>query len=111
MTLLSPLGYEVQGSLLPSEGSTPLRGIFLTEGPARTTPFRLDRVDTAKARLTAMVAVESASVVVIDPSYPRRRPNAVDPDMAPHPAANLALRPPPSHCREPRRSGVLILAP
>ena len=87
LTTFSPLGYEVQGSLLPGEGSTPVRGIFLSEGAVRTTPFRLDRVDTARARLTAMIPVEGAVLVVVDPAYPRRRANAVDPDKAPHPAA------------------------
>jgi hypothetical protein len=88
LTTFSPLGHEIQGSLLPGEGSTPVRGVFLSEGAVRTTPFRLDRVDTARARLTAMVPVEGAVVVVIDPTFPQRRPGAVDPDKAPHPAAS-----------------------
>jgi hypothetical protein len=85
-TTLSTLGYEITGSLLPSEGSTEVRGVWLSEGAVRTAPFRLDRVDTRRARLTAATAVEAARIVVLDPTYPARRPGAVDPDKAPHPA-------------------------
>jgi hypothetical protein len=85
-TTFSTLGYEITGALLPGEGATPVRGVFLREGALRTTPFRLDRVDTARARLTACVDVETARVVVIDPSFPARRADALDPDQVPHPA-------------------------
>jgi len=85
-TTLSPLGNEVKGSLLPSEGSRPVRGIFLEDGAARSTPFRLERVDTEKARITAATRVETARIVVIDPTYPAARPDAVDPVTGPHPA-------------------------
>ncbi len=87
LTTFSTLGYEVQGSLLPAEGSTPVRGIHLSEGAIRTSPFRLDRVDTGKARLTATVAVETARIVMIDPTFPGKRPGAVDVATCPHPAS------------------------
>jgi hypothetical protein len=86
-TTFSTLGAEVVGALLPSEGSRPVRGIYLEEGAFRTTPFRLDRVDTRKARLTAVTQVETAKIVVIDLTCPSPRPDAVDPATAPHPAS------------------------
>ncbi|MEO7329997.1 MAG: hypothetical protein ABI193_15590, partial [Minicystis sp.] len=87
LTTFSTLGYEIQGSLLPAEGSTAVRGIHLSEGAIRTSPFRLDRVDTGKARLTATVAVETVHIVTIDPSFPGKRPGAVDVATCPHPAS------------------------
>jgi hypothetical protein len=86
-TTFSTLGAEVKGALLPSEGSRPVRGIYLEEGAFRTTPFRLDRIDATKARLTAVTRVETAKIVVIDPTCPSPRPGAVDPVTAPHPAS------------------------
>ena len=86
LTTFSTLGYEVRGSLLPSEGSIPVRGIHLAEGAVRSSPFRLDRVDTRVARLTATADVEVARVVVLDPTFPVARAGAVDPARAPHPA-------------------------
>lgn len=86
-TTFSTLGYEVEGSLLPSEGATPVRGIFLREGAIRSTPFKLDRVDATRARLTASADVDAARVVVLDPTFPSVRKGAVDPDQAPHPAS------------------------
>jgi hypothetical protein len=85
-TTLSTLGIEVTGSLLPSEGSRPVRGLHLEEGGMRTTPFRLERVDARRARITAVAAAESARIVVIDPRAASPRPDAVDPATAPHPA-------------------------
>ncbi|MFT3765546.1 MAG: hypothetical protein QM820_08535 [Minicystis sp.] len=85
-TTFSTLGYEITGALLPGEGATPVRGVYLREGALRTTPFRLERVDASRARIIASVEVESASIVVIDPTYPARRSDAVDPDTATHPA-------------------------
>jgi hypothetical protein len=55
-TVFSPLGAEVTGSLPPSGGSHPVRGIYLDEGAYRTTPFRLERVDADRARITAVAA-------------------------------------------------------
>ncbi|APR87648.1 type II protein secretion system protein [Minicystis rosea] len=85
-TTFSTLGYEITGALIPGEGAMPVRGVYLQEGALRPTPFRLERVDASRARLTASVEVDSACVVVIDPTFPARRADAVDPDMAPHPA-------------------------
>jgi hypothetical protein len=87
-TTFSTLGYEITGALLPGEGATPVRGLWLREGAVRATPFRLDRVDAARARLTASTDVEAAMVLVIDPTFPARREGAVDPDTAPHPATS-----------------------
>lgn len=86
-TTFSMLGAEVKGALLPSEGSRPVRGIYLEEGAFRTTPFRLERIDATRARLTAATRVEMAKIVVIDPTRPAPRPGAVDPVTAPHPAS------------------------
>ena len=85
-TLFSPLGAEVTGSLLPSEGSQPVRGIHLEEGAFRTSPFRLESVAVDRARLTAATAVETVRIVIVDPTKPLRRAGAVDPATAPHPS-------------------------
>ncbi|MBI4858863.1 MAG: hypothetical protein HY815_01110 [Candidatus Riflebacteria bacterium] len=69
-TTFSTLGTEVFGSLLPSEGAHPVRGIYLEEAGQRASPFRLERIDTRTARLIAGVAVESVRVVVIDATCP-----------------------------------------
>lgn len=90
-TTLSTLGAEVTGSLLPSEGASPVRGLYLERGAVRSTPFRLDRVDARKARLTAVAAVETARIVVIDPTCPSRRAGAVDVSTAVHPAGDDEL--------------------
>ncbi|MCC6552656.1 MAG: hypothetical protein IT372_06480 [Polyangiaceae bacterium] len=85
-TTLSTLGTEVTASLLPGEDSRAVRGLYLEEGGMRTTPFRLERVDARRARLTTVAPVEAARVVLIDPSIPSARAGAVDPSAAPHPA-------------------------
>lgn len=85
-TVFSPLGAEVTGSLLPSEGSQPVRGIHLEEGAFRTSPFRLESVAVDRARLTAATAVETVRIVIVDPTRPLRRPGAIDPATAPHPS-------------------------
>lgn len=85
-TVFSTLGDEVDGSLLPSPGSRPVRGLFLDDGRRRTTPFRLERVDTRRVRLTASVAAGPIAVAVVDPSFPIPRPGALDPTRARHPA-------------------------
>jgi hypothetical protein len=65
-TLFSTMGNEVRGSLLPGTGSRPVRGLFLTEGAAQETPFRLERVDTDRVRLIASVAAGPVSVLAVD---------------------------------------------
>ncbi|MFS8070564.1 MAG: TPR end-of-group domain-containing protein, partial [Byssovorax sp.] len=85
-TVFSPLGAEVTGSLLPSEGSQPVRGIHLEEGAFRTSPFRLESVAVDRARLTAVTAVETVRIVIVDPTRPRSRPGALDPATARHPS-------------------------
>ncbi len=84
-TVFSTLGAEVLGSLLPSPGSHPVRGIHLEEGATRTSPFRLERVDASRARLTPAAAIDTARIVVLDPRVPTKREGALDPDVAPHP--------------------------
>jgi hypothetical protein len=86
-TTFSTLGAERVGSLLPAADARPVRGIWLRLGAARATPFVLAEVETAKARLFAACDVETARILVIDPSFPARRPGAVDPETAPHPAS------------------------
>jgi hypothetical protein len=85
-TMFSTLGNRVTGSLLPSAESRAVRGLYLEEGAATTSPFRLERVDTRKARLTALSAAGPVRVVIIDPTFPHPQPGAVDPQTAPHPA-------------------------
>lgn len=87
LTTFSSLGAEVKGSLLPSEGARAVRGIFLEEGAHVTTPFRLERVDAKRnvARITAASAAEGVRILVIDPSAPTPRRDAIDPKEAPHP--------------------------
>ncbi|MFO0760557.1 MAG: hypothetical protein U0359_29015 [Byssovorax sp.] len=86
-TTFSNLGVAVEGSLLPAEGSFAVRGVHLTEGAIRNTPIRLERVDCTRARLTATAAIETMRVVVIDPTFPGKRPGAVDVATCPHPAS------------------------
>ncbi len=86
LTTFSTLGADIQGSLLPSEGSTAVRGIYLLEAGQRSAPFQLDRADTAKARLRVAAPIEAARIVVIDPRVPSPRPGAPSPDTLPHPA-------------------------
>src|SRR5262249_53983484 len=66
LTLLSTLGAEVTGSLLPGEGSVPVRGLHLRKGAAGDAPFHLERVDASRARLTASVAAGPVCVVAVD---------------------------------------------
>ncbi|MBX7222518.1 MAG: hypothetical protein K1Y36_21390 [Blastocatellia bacterium] len=87
LTSFSTLGTEVQGSLLPSPGAQPVRGIYLEKGGQRSTPFQLERVDTRKVRLTATVPAQSVRMVAIDPTFPRARANAVNPAEAPFPGS------------------------
>ena len=51
MTLFSPLGIEVNGSLLPVEGAIQVKGIYLASGAHVTSPLSLERVDADTARL------------------------------------------------------------
>jgi hypothetical protein len=85
-TLFSTLGAEVLGALLPGENSRPVRGIFLEEGAHRTSPFTLERIDATRARLRAMATIEHACFVILDPTFPRRRDDAIDMATATHPA-------------------------
>lgn len=64
-TLFSTLGADVSGSLLPGKASRSVRGIYLSEGASRDTPFRLERVDTIRARLTATVSAGPVCVVAV----------------------------------------------
>ncbi len=85
-TPFSYLGTTVRGTLLPNENSREVRGIFLEEGTQVTSPFRLEKVDTNRARLIANTTVESACIVIVDHTFPSSRSGAVNPSTAPHPA-------------------------
>lgn len=85
-TPFSYLGTTVRGTLLPNENSREVRGIFLEEGTQVTSPFRLEKVDTNRARLIANTTVESACVVIVDHTFPSARNGAVNPSTAAHPA-------------------------
>jgi hypothetical protein len=66
-TLFSPMGREIMGSLLPSSGSsTCVRGIYLDQTGVRTTPFRLDRIDTQRVRLHVDSAAEMVQIAMLD---------------------------------------------
>jgi hypothetical protein len=84
-TTFSALGAEVKGSLLPREGARLVRGLYLAEGAHVTTPFRLERVDTRKARIVAASAAESVRIVIVNPAVPSPRAGSIDPASAPHP--------------------------
>ena len=86
MTMFSQLGREVEGSLLPTEGSRAVRGINLVEGAIRTSPLRIERIDTRRVRLVASTQLRSLTAVVVDPTVPAAGPNAVDAKLAQHPA-------------------------
>ncbi len=86
LTTFCKLGREIEGSLLPSEDSEPVRGLHLVEGAVRSSPLRVDRIDTTKLELTAATAVQCATAIVMDPTFPTARPGAVDMAKATHPA-------------------------
>ncbi|HEY3998875.1 MAG TPA: hypothetical protein VGO93_08435 [Candidatus Xenobia bacterium] len=71
LTVFSRLGVEVSGSLLPAEGAVAVRGLYLLEGGTSNSPFRLERVDTTRVRLTAMLEIQTSVVVIIDPNVDR----------------------------------------
>jgi hypothetical protein len=85
MTVFSPLGTEVVGSLLPTEGSRPIKGIFIEGGATRTTPFKLEKIDTKRARFIATAPATAVKVLALDPAFPKRRTNAPDPSTMAHP--------------------------
>jgi hypothetical protein len=87
LTTFSALGDEVMGSLLPGEASQGVRGIFLERGARRTTPFALERVDTKRARITALAGAEAVRVVAIDPTVPAPRAGAPDVASLPYPGS------------------------
>ena len=85
-TTFSLLGTTVRGSLMPSQDSRLVRGIFLEEATQSATPFRLEKVDATRARLIASTTVEPACIVVIDHTFPSARSGAINPNIATHPA-------------------------
>ena len=86
-TIFSSLGKEVTGSLLPGEDSKEVRGIFLDEGAAVTSPLVLESVTADKARFRVKVPrIELLTVVTIDPQQPKRRLTAVIPNTHNHPS-------------------------
>ncbi len=81
-TPFSTMGLEVTGSLLPGTGSRPVRGLFLTEGAAQETPFRLERVDSNRVRLSATVTAGPVSVLTVDLLNHERRQELSRPMVA-----------------------------
>lgn len=70
-TVFGRLGSVVVGALLPPDSQTaPVRGIYLQEQSYTNTPFSLERLDDAKARLSCRAAARSVTVVVADPAVP-----------------------------------------
>ncbi len=84
-TIFSPLGTEVMGSLLPDPTACEVRGIYLADGAIRTSPFRLERVDSDLARIVANINIEKATVVAINPTHPHAMSCVVDRKSASHP--------------------------
>ncbi|MCU0655650.1 MAG: hypothetical protein MUF64_10285 [Polyangiaceae bacterium] len=84
-TRFCSFGPELLGSLLPGATSRPIRGLHLEQGEPRPGPFVLEQLDTSP-HLRATTAVDHACVVLLDPTFPRRRADAPDPATAPHPA-------------------------
>ncbi len=85
-TIFSELGTQVQGSLIPSENTREVKGIFLEDGAEFNSPFKLEKVDSNIARLRTSTNVESVCVVIVDHTFPVARTGAVDPNTARHPA-------------------------
>ncbi len=78
-TLLSNLGRTVECSLLPSESSVEVRELHLEEGGQRTSPLRLERVDSQTVRLRSAAAVQGLVVCLSDPTFPGlKAPPAAD---------------------------------
>ncbi|MFN8608090.1 MAG: hypothetical protein U0931_11205 [Vulcanimicrobiota bacterium] len=69
-TLLSSLGRTVECSLLPSESSVEVRGLHLEEGGQRTSPLRLERVDSETVRLRSAAPLQGLVVCLSDPTFP-----------------------------------------
>jgi len=68
-TLFSSLGTTITGSLLPSAGSIPVRGLFLSSAPAKEeSPFSIGRIDVNRVSITAARAASWVRVVTVDPS-------------------------------------------
>lgn len=84
-TIFSPLGEEVVGSLIPTDFSTPVRGIHLQEGALKTTPISLEKVASNKACFRLNTTVQILKIVKVDPSYPRARANCVQSTNATYP--------------------------
>lgn len=71
-TCFSRLGCTVDAALMPGPESLPVRGLFVREGPTCAAPFTLDRVATARARLTVHARAEAVRVICIDPTAGNR---------------------------------------
>lgn len=84
-TMMNPLGSETFASLLPSAGSTELRGLYLSEGAITNSPLKLEIDNDGKAALIASHAIETLVLVAIDPHYPRAREGAVVPSKQNNP--------------------------
>ncbi len=66
--VLSPLNPIWKGSMLPCRDSVETREFHLTQISHPNSPFRLERIDSRKAQLTAQQAAAPVKVAVIDPS-------------------------------------------
>jgi hypothetical protein len=86
-TKFSSLGVNVFGSLMPSEHSREVRGIFLEDSTVATSPFRLEKVDSSRAKLIVSSNIEMARIVVIDHTFPSARSGAVIPNEGDSPAS------------------------
>lgn len=76
-TLFNSLGSEIFGSLLPSENSTEVRGLYLTEGGITSTPVRLEYDDDKNALLKASSKLKKLRICRVDPTFPHARMGAL----------------------------------
>ena len=85
-TLFNPLGTELFGSLLPTEGANEVRGIYLTQGGLSSSPLRLELDENQVPRLTTTTEISALTVVRIDPTFSQARQAALNPQHAQHPS-------------------------
>jgi hypothetical protein len=69
----------------PSDAKRLVSGIYLQQGEGRPSPFALHQND-GRLELEAQQAASQVSVLILDPAFPMRRSDALDPTQVQHPA-------------------------
>lgn len=67
-SVLARLGHRLTATLLPSAGSRPVRGLFLSQGEPEDSPLKLESLDGRRLRLTATRTLDCLRAVVVDPT-------------------------------------------